>query len=459
LSIRTRLALWYTGLLLVILVVIGGLGYRALAWSLTQDVDASLVTVAQVISDLHRASPELPGEAALGEIVGPEFYDKLFQFLDPRGRPANRSTSLRHRSLPLSATAQENAARGQHTFETVSLDGHGRVRLLTMPIEQAGQPAQLIQVGIPLKRVEGTLRRYLQIVAALVPLGVGLAAVGGAVIARAALAPVDEMARSARRITAEALGQRIARRGANDELDYLAETLNGMLGRLEEAFGAMRRFTADAAHELRTPLTALKGGIEVALRASRSAAEYRGVLRGSLEEVNRLIHLAEDLLLLSRSSTGAGIRRERVELEPLLLEILEIGARLAREAGVVMSLSRITPAQVIGDESALRRALLNLVENALKYTPAGGRVELSLAQEAGSVLIVVEDTGIGIDPADAERIFQPFVRLDEARSRETGGSGLGLSIARSIVLAHGGALSLESAPKIGSRFTMRLPSA
>jgi signal transduction histidine kinase len=221
----------------------------------------------------------------------------------------------------------------------------------------------------------------------------------------------------------------------------------------------MRRFTADAAHELRTPLTALKGGIEVALRASRSAAEYRGVLTGSLEEVNRLIHLAEDLLLLSRSSTGAGIRRERVELEPLLLEILEIGARLAREAGVVMSLSRITPAQVIGDESALRRALLNLVENALKYTPAGGRVELSLAQEAGSVLIVVEDTGIGIDPADAERIFQPFVRLDEARSRETGGSGLGLSIARSIVLAHGGALSLESAPKIGSRFTMRLPSA
>jgi heavy metal sensor kinase len=457
-SVRTRLTLWYTGLLVVILIVIGGLSYRVLAWSLTQDVDASLVTVARVISDLHRASSELPGEAALGELVGPEFYDKFFQFLDPRGQPADRSASLRHRSLPLSARARENAARGQHTFETISLDRRERVRLLTMPIEQAGQPAQLIQVGIPLKRVEGALRRYLQIVVALVPLGVGLAAVGGAVIARAALAPVEEMARSARRITAEALGQRIATRGANDELDYLAETLNGMLGRLEEAFGQMRRFTADAAHELRTPLTALKGGIEVALRASRSVGEYREVLTASLEEVNRLIRVAEDLLLLSRSSTDAGIRRERVELQPLLLETLDIGIRLARETGVVMSLSGITPAQVIGSESALRRALLNLVENAVKYTPAGGRVELSLAREGPWVFVAVEDTGIGIDAADAERIFEPFVRLDEARSRETGGSGLGLTIARSVVVAHGGTLSLESAPKAGSRFTVRLPA-
>jgi signal transduction histidine kinase len=147
-----------------------------------------------------------------------------------------------------------------------------------------------------------------------------------------------------------------------------------------------------------------------------------------------------------------------VELQPLLLETLDIGIRLARETGVVMSLSGITPAQVIGSESALRRALLNLVENAVKYTPAGGRVELSLAREGPWVFVAVEDTGIGIDAADAERIFEPFVRLDEARSRETGGSGLGLTIARSVVVAHGGTLSLQSAPKSGSRFTVRLPA-
>jgi signal transduction histidine kinase len=169
--------------------------------------------------------------------------------------------------------------------------------------------------------------------------------------------------------------------------------------------------------------------------------------------------VAEDLLLLSRSSTDSGIRRERVELQPLLLDVLDIGIRLARETGVVMSLSGITPAQVIGSESALRRALLHLVENAVKYTPAGGRVELSLAREGPWVFVAVEDTGIGIDAADAERIFEPFVRLDEARSRETGGSGLGLPIARSVVVAHGGTVSLESAPKAGSRITVRLAAA
>jgi signal transduction histidine kinase len=357
-SIRTRLTLWYTGLLLVILLLVGWLSYEVLAWSLLQDVDASLVTVAHVIRDTADAREGgSAAETMLRDLLGPEVYDKFFQFRDREGQPEGRSGFLRGRSLPLSPLARGNARRGVQTLETLVLRGGERVRLLTLPIVREGRLDRLVQVGISLERMESALRRYLHIILALVPVGVGLAAVGGALIARAALGPVNAMARTARRITAEDLSQRIPIRGTGDELDYLAETLNGMLARLEPAFSQMRRFTADAAHELRTPLTALKGGIEVALRTARTPEEYRRVLRESLEEVDRLIRVAEDLLLFSRTAaTGSGLPRARVALEPLVLEALETGARLAQGTGVTVRLGAVTPEEVMGDADAGRCA-------------------------------------------------------------------------------------------------------
>ena len=189
--------------------------------------------------------------------------------------------------------------------------GSDELRVLTIPIMRGDRVAQIVQVGMSLDRPRGALRRYLDTLVILIPVGVGLAAAGGAIIARIGLRPVDEMAITARRITAEDLDQRIPVRGAEDELDRLAETLNGMLARLAAAFAEMRRFTADAAHELRTPLTVLRGGIEVSLRAPRSAEEYRAVLVSSLEEVDRLIKISEDLLLLTRSTAGPSGRRAR----------------------------------------------------------------------------------------------------------------------------------------------------
>src|SRR5262249_50794165 len=239
------------------------------------------------------------------------------------------------------------------------------------------------------------------------PLGVALAAVGGAIIARIGLSPVDEMARTARRITAEDLDQRIGLAGTGDELDRLAATLNGMLARLSAAFAQMRRFAADAAPELRTPLTALRGGIEVSLRAPRSAEEYRVVLASSLEEVERLIRLAEDLLLLSRSTAGPETPRAPVDLEPLLLDALDVGVRLAHGSGVSVRVDDTAPATVRGDANALRRALRNLVENAVKYTPPGGKVELSLTVDGDHAVFAVRDTGIGIAASDRARIFEP----------------------------------------------------
>lgn len=456
LSVHTRLTLWYAGALLTILVVISALSYSLLAWSLSQDVDRSLLTLAGVVRDAPRGDAFDEAEWWLRDLLDPEH--QLFQLLGPDGRLRMRSWRLRDDVLPLSAEGHRLVAEGRPAFETITLHGQ-RVRTVALPVRRNDRLVEVVQVGVPLAPTERTLQRWIEALLVLVPLGVGLAAAGGRVMARAALRPVDEMALAARRIDAEALARRITLRGTGDELDRLAETLNGMLARLENTFGNMRRFSADAAHELRTPLTALKGTLEVALRAERSGAEYRAALASALEEVERLVRLAEDLLLLSRSSAGPESPRARVELEGLVLDVADVGARLAKDHGVSVRVGAVAPVAVLGDAGALRRALLNLVENGVKYTPAGGRVEVSVAEVGGDVVMAVEDTGPGIDPRDTARIFEPFVRLDAARDRESGGSGLGLAIARSIIVAHRGSLAVERRDPLGSRFVIRLPRA
>jgi heavy metal sensor kinase len=460
LSIRTRLTLWYSGLLLVILVAIAALSYSWLRRTVHQDLDASLLAVARAIRETGAPDrPESEVEALLREMLGPELYDKFFRLLDPEGRPHAFGSRPRGDALPLSAAARARAAQGESTLETVAGPRAEPLRVFTMPIVREGRVVDIVQVGMSLRSAEALLDRYLHTLIVLIPLGVGLAALGGAVIARAALRPVDEMTRTARRITAEDLSRRVERPGTGDEMERLAETLNGMLARIDAAFTQTRRFAADAAHELRTPLAALRGGIEVALRAERTPMEYRRVLVSSLEEVERLVRLAEDLLLLSRSSAGPDVIRQPVDLEPLLMDVFDAGARLGQAAGVSVRIDAMASAPVRGDGPALRRALLNLVENAIKYTPPGGKVELGLATQDGTAAVTVADTGIGIAPGDADRIFEPFVRLDAARARDTGGAGLGLAIARSIAVAHGGTLSAESRPGAGSRFVLRLPLA
>jgi heavy metal sensor kinase len=463
LSIRARLTGWYTAVLLVTLIVVSAVSWVVLRWHLMQDLDATLLTMARVLQEAAPPIPRTPldpeFEDAVRGLLGPEFADGLLQLLDPEGQARMRSRRWSQPRLPLTSAARANAARGDATFETVRDSRGAGVRLLTMPVVRGGRLEDLVQVAMPLRRTEQTLGRYRDTLLVLVPLGVLLAAAGGAVLARRALSPVDEMTRTAQRISAEDLSRRLARRGTDDELDRLADTLNQVLGRLQAAFSETQRFAADAAHELRTPLTALRGGIEVALRADRDAQEYRRVLAGSLEDVDQLIRLAEDLLLLSRTRAGSVPSLDLVDPERLALEALEAGVHFAKGRGVTVRLGRTASAQVRGEAGALRRAIVNLVENAVKYTPAGGTVELLVTAGAEGVEIAVEDTGIGIAPDDRQRIFEPFVRLDDARSRDSGGSGLGLTIARSIVAAHGGRVDVESRPGQGSRFTIHLPAA
>ena len=233
-----------------------------------------------------------------------------------------------------------------------------------------------------------------------------------------------------------------------------------MLERLDLSFRQMRQFSADASHELQTPLTILQGELEVALRTPRTPEAYREVIESALQEIERMAVLVEGLLLLARADTGM----LRLDLRPmdaaqLLADVYERVQILAQSRSITLDLQALEPHLVLGDRERLRRVLFNLVDNAIKYTPAGGRVTLSLRQRGRRVCLSVQDTGIGLSEAEQEHIFQRFHRADSARERGAQGSGLGLCIARSIVEAHDGALQVASRPGEGSTFTVYLPQA
>jgi heavy metal sensor kinase len=294
--------------------------------------------------------------------------------------------------------------------------------------------------------------------AGVLPLGLLFAGGGGWLLARRALAPVDRMTQAARRISAQHLAERLEESGAGDELDRLASTLNAMLGRLDEAFQQIRQFSADASHELQTPVTILKGELEVALRAPRSAAAYQRHLQSALEEVDRIALLVDGLLLLARADTGVlRLAQQPVDLVQLVQEVYEQTRSLAAARQVSLDLGALEPVTIQGDYERLRQLLLNLVDNGLKYTPAGGRVTLSVQDRGDVIGLRVADTGIGLTPAERPQVLQRFYRTPAARAQARQGAGLGLCIVQSIATAHGGSLHIDSTPGQGSTFTVQFP--
>ena len=285
---------------------------------------------------------------------------------------------------------------------------------------------------------------------------------------RKSLQLLDEIATTAQKIDAENLSPKlVATSGAQrprfevpptgDELSRLASTLNDMIDRLERSLRQIRQFTADASHELRTPLTVIRGQTEVILRKERAAEEYRQVLESNLEEMEWMSRIVDNLLTLSRADVGQlQIEVNPVQLKRLVLEAYEECNVLAGEKKLSVCLDKIEEALVYGDEMWLRQVLLNLIDNAVKYTPEGGKIWLSLEVDGGYAKLTVRDTGIGIPEEDLPRIFNRFYRVDKARSRQIGGSGLGLSIVRWIVNAHKGHVEVTSRLGEGSCFTIWL---
>jgi two-component system OmpR family sensor kinase len=281
------------------------------------------------------------------------------------------------------------------------------------------------------------------------------------VIAGKALEPVERVIDEVEAITdGRSLHRRLPVESTGDELDRLAMTLNAMIGRLETSFSGLRRFTADASHELKTPLTVLRADVERAMHATTSPTEQLVALEEALQETTRMADLVDSLLTLARADEGRfEIHREPVQLEPLVREVFETAVILGEDAGLDVRLPVVEDAIVMGDRVRLRQLLLNLVTNAIKYTPKGGTLELALSRRLDGVTISVRDTGIGIAAADLQYVFERFWRADRARSRtaERGGFGLGLAICRWIVQAHGGTINVASRLGRGTTFMVLLP--
>jgi heavy metal sensor kinase len=439
------------------------LGFSALVLldrGLRDNVDASLKSVAHAIADSTRGSslfgPNL--DETLESLLGPGSAERFFRLLDPFGRPDPRLVPRSRVQLPLSPEALRNAEAGRETYETLIMPGVSAspVRLLTVPVVERGRIIHLVQVAMPLESAETARSRFLFILLGLAPIALGGAGIGGWFLARRALAPVDAMVEAARKIGAEDLSRRLEAATSDDELGRLAAVLNDMLARLERSFAAVRHFSADAAHELRTPLTILKGELEVALRSASAEPEYQRVLTSCLEEVDRLSALVEDLLFLARSDSGnLKLVQAPVNLAEVLEEVIPALCALAETTGVLFTATAPSALWVHGNGPMLFRLIFNLGENAINYTPEGGLVEVTLNQDGSNARLAVRDTGPGIAPEEQARIFDRFYRGDPARGR--GGTGLGLALARSIVLAHNGQISVESTVGKGSCFSVLLP--
>jgi heavy metal sensor kinase len=460
--LRVRLTLWYGMALAVILVVFGGALYATLAHGLWDQIDRSLEETAAVAVralEQHRVGPFLPFEDLAAEFPELAVLDKSFQIFSPGGKVTIQSPNLSRKDIPLSRAAMEGGLSGRATFESVRFRDGSSFRLLSAPIFLDGALVNIIQVGTSLRPVEEMLQRLLLVLLVSLPVALAVALGGGWFLAGRALRPVEAITLAACRIAAGDLTQRLTVAHSQDEIGRLSATFNDMIARMEASFRQVRQFSADASHELRTPLTVMKGETDLALRRARPAEDYRLVLESNLEEIDRMVRIVDELLFLSRADLGeVRIESLPVRLDALVEDTQRHAAVLGQELDVQVRAGTVEPVTVRGDELRLRELLLNLVDNAVKYSRPGGKVEIALARAGATARLSVTDYGIGISAEAQARIFDRFYRADDARAHAREGTGLGLAICKWIVEAHHGRIEVQSTVGEGSRFTVVLPA-
>jgi heavy metal sensor kinase len=461
--LRVRLTLWYGTALGLILVIFSVVLYAITARNLRDGVDQSLEeTATAAVRSLEERGflPLIDEEELLSQFPELTRIDKFFQIFTPSGTITIRSPNIKQHEVPLSRIALETTFSGRMIFESAKYPNEPPLRLVSVPINYRGRLLYIVQVGTSMESIEDTLHRFLILLLVAMPVALAVALVGGWFLAGRALRPVDDITLAAQRIAAGDLSQRLTMSTAPDEIGRLAGTFNDMIGRLDASFRQIRQFTSDASHELRTPLTVMKGETELVLRRPRPLEDYQSVLESNLEEIDRMTRIVDELLFLSRADMGE-VKTESVPvaLQSLVEDIHRQATLLGQDRNIEVVLGTVMPAVVQGDELRLRELLLNLVENAVKYSHPGGKVEIALLTDSRHASLSVTDQGIGIAPADQARIFDRFFRTDLARSHTKKGTGLGLAICAWIAEAHGGRIDVKSAVGHGSTFTFTLPLA
>jgi heavy metal sensor kinase len=453
LSIRWRFALWCGALMAIMLAAFGGAVYGMMRSYLQARTDQALFDeLAEVREEIEHVGGSEPLEARLVRRFG-EDVNNEYQVIRSDGAVIFRSRRLGAQALPIPPSTNF----GQRHVQTIRLHGDQHWRVASQFLT-ARSGDLILQVAVSTWPDEASLQNLLRIMLILGPAAWAGALGGGYLLARGALLPIDRMVAAASTITAQKLDRRLQVGPRADEVSRLALALNNMIERLDVSFHEMRRFTGDAAHELRTPLAIIRNAADVGLAEPDAPPECQQLFGDILEETEHLTRLAEQLLYLAREDAGTNqVPLSPVRLDALVGDVLDHLRLVADDKGVSMDAPRLQPATVAGDADRLRRVLLNVLDNAIKYTPPGGKVTVELEESGDDAIIRVTDTGIGIAAEHLPNIFHRFYRVDSARGDESGGAGLGLAICKAIVQSHGGEISATSVPGRGTSIRIRLP--
>jgi len=463
-SIRFRLTVWYAGLLAGLLLLFGVSVYLGLGHYLKRTLADSLTKEARQIGEALLVNISLSGDAyvvdEIKEHLAPELNGRFVRVTRADGSTLYESGLPKDGSFdpgnvsPAPNDASVASSREEH------LPGGGELMVCTVPYATRDKSRFVIEIGASLKQSESVLHGLLLTFAVGLPLVVAVAIGGGYVLMRRALVPVGEITHTAEQITSRNLSERLPVTKTGDELEALSVALNRMIARLEHSFRHINRFTADASHELRTPLTVLRGELEAIAERPDLPLDVRETIGSALEEAERLSKVVQSLLAISRLDAGEALMtRERFNLAELVAGTADQMRLLAEDKQISLQCTVRDGVEVEGDPHRLKQIVVNLVDNAIKYTSQGGTVNVRVDAVNGSALLEVSDSGVGIPSEAMPHVFERFYRVDKARSRQMGGAGLGLSIVKSICTAHQGRVSVESSEGKGSRFTVELPLA
>jgi heavy metal sensor kinase len=461
-SLKFQLVGWYAGVLLGVFAILGVSTYLALRTSLVASLTENQLRRARQIGELVRQEVQQRGQGRVGAEVearyAPGLNDRFVRITQRDGvrlylSPSPTSQSFDPASVPPPAWPHDIEASRQ-----VALLGGRTLLLATHALQMPAGDGYLIETGAPMDSVRADLRKWVLFLAAMLPIVLAIALAGGFVLVKRALSPVDQIAASAERISSKNLSERLPVAESGDELERLSLALNRMIERLDSAFRYSRRFVADASHELRTPLAVLQGELESLVQQPQFTPEWRDKVGSALEEVDRLTHIVEGLFAISRLDAGeAAAEWVRLDLAGLATATADQMSLLAEDKQITLNSQAPDNVWVEGDRARLRQVVVNLLDNAIKYTPAGGAITLRVTNQASQAILEVSDNGIGIPAEALPRVFERFFRVDQARSRDQGGAGLGLSIVKSICLAHHGHVEVSSEAGQGCRFRVELP--
>jgi heavy metal sensor kinase len=463
-SIRFRLSVWYAGLLIVVSLLLATLIYGGLKAFLEESLSKAQSRRAQQIADTLLANIGKTGEAhVVSEInawFAPETNDRFIRITRGDSSVLYLSQLPKDLSFDASQVPQAKTPIAESSWRVEIPAQNKGLLIASVPYQTPTGEHFLVEVGASLEPIEAVLHRLKILLILTLAAMVVVATGGGYFLVRRALTPVDRIASSAEQITLHNLKERLPIAKTGDELERLSISLNHMIARLDEALQHNQRFIADASHELRTPLTIMRGELEAIVEGAYPASDVQPTAASILEEAQRLGRIVEGLFAISRLDAGEAQKEwAQFDLAKLATSTAEQMCLLAEDKEI--NISSHAPEEVVveGDRARLKQVIVNLLDNAIKYTLAGGKIRLSVTARDGRASLEVADTGIGI-PADARpHIFERFFRVDKARSRELGGAGLGLSIVKSICTAHGGQVDFQSTEGVGSCFKVELPLA